>query len=525
MYKNPIILCDYSDPDVIRVGGNYFMVASSFNFTPGLPILFSKNLVNWKLINYAAENIPLEQYNFPQNAKGIWAPSFSYHKGIFYIIVGLPDEGIFLTQTDDIFGKWSPLKLIYKAKGFIDPALFFDDDGNAYVYHAYAKSRCGFNSKIGVLRFNKKLKVCEGEDKIIFDGTEKHPTMEGPKVYKRNGFYYIFAPAGGVAEGWQTVLRSKNPEGPWEDKIVLKEGESGINGPHQGAFVETPFGENWFIHFQDRGIFGRIVHLEPVLWKNDWPLMGTSVKTGLMPGEPVLKFRSPKSSILKNLKNPFKKPVCAFENCGLEWQWSGNHSEKFAKAEKSFNPDAENFRLAVLHRGSKNQNGFPVLWNSSNVLTQKIQYENFYLKAVLDVSSLPNGSRAGMIFLAEEYASVAIEKTVAGFDFVYLKSKNEDLTDDTRSEIEVYREHLKLKNENQPVKIRMDFISFSTYSGAVQFTVKTGMGLKNSFKWKSDFFTTESAHWVGGRFGIYAIGNANADENGSALFKSIKVRH
>ena len=130
-----------------------------------------------------------------------------------------------------------------------------------------------------------------------------------------------------------------------------------------------------------------------------------------------------------------------------------------------------------------------------------------------------------MIFLADEYASVAIEKTVAGFDFVYLKSKNEDLTDDTRSEFEVYREHLKLKNENQPVKIQMDFISFSTYSGAVQFTVKTGMGLKNSFKWKSDFFTTESAHWVGGRFGIYAIGNANADENGSVLFKSIKVRH
>ena len=253
--------------------------------------------------------------------------------------------------------------------------------------------------------------------------------------------------------------------------------------------------------------------------------MGTSVKTGLMPGEPVLKFRSPKSSILKNFKNPLKKPVCAFENCGLEWQWSGNHSENFAKAEKSFNPDAENFRLAVLQRGSKNQNGFPVLWNSSNVLTQKIQYENFYLKTVLDVSSLPNGSRSGMIFLADEYASVAIEKTVAGFDFVYLKSKNEDLTDDTRSEFEVYREHLKLKNENQPIKIRMDFISFSTYSGAVQFTVKTGRGLKNSFKWKSDFFTTESAHWVGGRFGIYAIGNANADENGSALFKSIKVRH
>ena len=145
MYKNPIILCDYSDPDVIRVGGNYFMVASSFNFTPGLPILFFFFFVNWKRINYAAENIALEQYNFPQNAKGIWAPSFSYHKGIFYIIVGLPDEGIFLTQTDDIFGKWSPLILIFKAKGFIDPALFFFFFLNDYVYHAFSYCRCGFN--------------------------------------------------------------------------------------------------------------------------------------------------------------------------------------------------------------------------------------------------------------------------------------------------------------------------------------------------------------------------------------------
>ncbi|WP_303920729.1 glycoside hydrolase 43 family protein [Treponema berlinense] len=526
MYKNPIILCDYSDPDVIRVGNNYFMVASSFNFTPGLPVLTSRNLTDWKLINYAAENIPLDHYRYPQNARGIWAPAFSYHNGIFYIVVGLPDEGIFLTQTEDILGDWSPLRKIYDAKGFIDPFLFWDDDGKAYVFHAYAKSRCGFNSKIGVLDFNPESKVCEGDDRFVFDGTVTQPTIEGPKVYKHNGFYYIFAPAGGVSEGWQAVLRSKNPEGPWESKIVLYEGNSGINGPHQGAWVETASGENWFIHFQERGIYGRITHLEPVKWHDDWPLMGTSVKTLVNPGEPVLRFKSPKVNGIGTFNSAAKNAVRAFKNCNLEWQWSGNHSERFGRIFKSFDKGTENICLTVLNEASVVQkNGFPVLWNSSNVLTQKIQYENFYLKTFLDVSDLPVGGRAGVIFLADEYASVAVERTAFGFDFVYLKSKNEELSDDVRVENEVFRKELPFENDKQPVKIRMDFTSFSPYSGAVQFCVKTGASFRNSFSWKSEYFSTENAHWVGGRFGFYAVGKPEVSGKGSAVFKEIKILH
>ena len=154
MYRNPILLCDYSDPDVIRAGNLYFMVASSFNFTPGLPILASKDLVHWKLVNYAVENIPVARFAYPQNAQGIWAPSFSYHNGKYYIVVGMPDEGLYITEADDILGHWSPLKQIYSSKGYIDPYLFWDDDGSAWVIHAYAKSRCGFNSRLGLLKFD-----------------------------------------------------------------------------------------------------------------------------------------------------------------------------------------------------------------------------------------------------------------------------------------------------------------------------------------------------------------------------------
>ena len=110
---------------------------------------------------------------------------------------------------------------------------------------------------------------------MVFDGHENHPTIEGPKFYKRNGYYYIFAPGGGVQYGWQTVLRSRDICGPYEDRVVLHEGKTGINGPHQGAWVELENGESWFYHFQDRMAYGRIVHMQPMKWIEDWPVIGS----------------------------------------------------------------------------------------------------------------------------------------------------------------------------------------------------------------------------------------------------------
>src|SRR4030095_2037632 len=109
---------------------------------------------------------------------------------------------------------------------------------------------------------------------IVFDGHAADPTVEGPKFYKLNGYYYILAPAGGVATGWQLALRSKNIYGPYERRIVLAQGKTAINGPHQGALINTITGESWFVHFQDKGAYGRVVHLEPAVWKNDFPVIG-----------------------------------------------------------------------------------------------------------------------------------------------------------------------------------------------------------------------------------------------------------
>ncbi|WP_435524065.1 glycoside hydrolase 43 family protein [Chryseobacterium indoltheticum] len=243
---------NYSDPDVTRVGDDYYMTASSFNEAPGLPILHSKDMVNWKLVNYALPDVlPAKNFSTPKRGDGVWAPAIRFHKGEFYIYWGDPDFGIYMVKTKDPLGKWDDPVLVMEGKGLIDSCPFWDEDGNAYLIHGWAGSRAGVKSLLSINKMNSEGTKVLDKGVHIFDGHDAHPTVEGPKMYKRNGYYYIFAPAGGVATGWQLVLRSKNIYGPYEEKIVLEQGKTKINGPHQGAWVDTPSGEDWFYHFQD----------------------------------------------------------------------------------------------------------------------------------------------------------------------------------------------------------------------------------------------------------------------------------
>ena len=292
-YKNPIIHADYSDPDVVQWGDDYFMTSSSFNVAPGLPILHSKDLVNWELVNYALpKQVPIKHFNTPQHGNGVWAPSIRVHNNELYIYWGDPDFGIYMVKTDDPFGNWEEPVLMMEAKGAIDPSPLWDEDGKAYLVHAWAGSRAGVKSILTVHKMNAEGTKVLDYGRHVFDGHENHPTVEGSKFYKRNGYYYIFAPAGGVSTGWQLVLRSKNIYGPYEEKVVLEQGATAINGPHQGAWVTTDTGEDWFFHFQDVDAYGRIVHLQPMHWENDWPVMGKD-QNGNGIGEPVLQHKKP----------------------------------------------------------------------------------------------------------------------------------------------------------------------------------------------------------------------------------------
>mgnify|MGYP000301143089 len=143
-YTNPILYTDYSDPDAIRVGEDYFMIASSFCNTPAVPLLHSKDLVNWKVINYIMDKLPFEYYDKPVHGCGTWAPAIRFHEGTYYVFIPMPDEGIMMCKTTDPWGKWSEPAYVRKVVGWIDPCPFWDEDGKAYMVTAFARSRIGF---------------------------------------------------------------------------------------------------------------------------------------------------------------------------------------------------------------------------------------------------------------------------------------------------------------------------------------------------------------------------------------------
>lgn len=484
-YSNPIIHADYSDPDVIRVNDDYYMTASSFAHTPGLPILHSKDLVNWKLIGHAIENLPDTVFNTPQHGKGVWAPAIRYHKGEFKIYYGDPDFGIYLVKTKNIQGSWEKPLLILPGKGLIDPCPFRDDDGNAYLVHAWAKSRAGFNSILTLNRMNEDGTKIIDEGVMIFDGHEKHPTIEGPKMYKRNGYYYIFAPAGGVRSGWQTILRSKNIYGPYEDKIVMEQGCTQINGPHQGGWIKTQSGQSWFIHFQDKRPYGRIVHLNPVKWENDWPVMGEDFD-GNGIGEPVTSYQRPhiQTSSLFTLQtsDEFNN-----ESIGLQWQWEGNHSKDWYSL-------TENPGFLRLYAQPAPLNN---LYHLSSVIGQKFPYEKFDVLTKINLHS-ETTAEAGIVILGFDYAALKITQTESN---TYCINFNECKKAKTGA-VETNIAAIKVSNSEAYFKIEIRKSAVCQFYYSIDGKTYQMIGEK---------FTAQKGRWVGAKIGLFATGNGHAD--------------
>ncbi len=282
-YRNPVLNADFSDPDVIRVGEKYYMVASDFHFM-GMQLLESEDMVNWQYASQLYRRIDEPGWDTNQHyAGGSWAPAIRWHNGLFYVYFCTPDEGLYMTTAKDPHGPWAPLHLVRRVEKWEDPCPFWDDDGQAYL--GRSRHRAG---PIIVHRMTQDGKELLDEGKTVYEG----PVAEGTKFLKRNGWYYLVIPEGGVGQGWQTVLRAKNIYGPYERKVVLEQGSTNVNGPHQGALVDTPNGEWWFFHFQETPVLGRVVHLQPVRWQDDWPLMGVDYD-GNGIGEPVASWQKP----------------------------------------------------------------------------------------------------------------------------------------------------------------------------------------------------------------------------------------
>lgn len=402
MYRNPVLHADYSDPDVCAVGEDYFLTASSFNCTPGLPILHSKDLVNWKIVNYALKKVePVEYYNEARHGKGVWAPSIRFHEGMYYIYWGDPDFGIFMVKTRDPYGEWDAPVLVKAGKGMIDPCPLWDDDGRVYLAHAWAGSRAKFNSVLTVCEMNKEGTAVISDPVLVFDGNDGvNHTIEGAKFYKRNGFYYLFAPAGGVVSGWQLVMRSKDVYGPYEARIVMAQGKTDINGPHQGGWVDTPAGESWFLHFQDKGAYGRVLHLNPMKWVNDWPVIGVD-KDGDGCGDPVSRYRKPKTDKTYPIETPVESDEFDTRKLGLQWEWHANYQDVFGFT--------TNMGYARIY-GHELSPHFKNFWEVSNLLMQKFPAEEFTATAKLKVSAKDDGQLSGLIIMGWDYSWIGVEK-------------------------------------------------------------------------------------------------------------------
>ena len=400
-YSNPVLHLDYSDPDVCRVGEDYYMTASSFNCFPGLPILHSKDLVNWELIGHALPDYEQDFHGTVQHGNGVWAPAIRYHEGWFYIYVGDPDRGIFMVRSQNPAGPWEAPVWVVKEKGFIDPCPFWDQDGNAWLSHGCAGSRAGIKSVLFMAPMAPDGTHLLAPSRIIYDGHFTQPTIEGTKLYKRDGWYYIFSPAGGVATGWQTVLRARHPYGPYEERIVMAWAPGTVNGPHQGAWVDTPEGENWFLHFQDKGAYGRIVHLQPMQWRSDgWPLIGED-PDGDGVGQPVAAWESPLGTT-----NALSFPQ--------DWQWPSVPSPYWKL-------ELENgFRLFSVQKQEKG------LWNTPNLYLQKFPAERFTVTARMVFRPNPalKGEEAGFVVMGNDYAALRLTDTEKGAQLAFVSCKN-----------------------------------------------------------------------------------------------------
>ena len=360
-------------------------------------------------------NGPLDYRKGIQHGNYVWAPAIRYHDGWFYIYWGDPDQGLFMVKTQDVSGDWSEPVLVKAGKGLIDCCPLWDDDGKAYLSHGCAGSRAGVKSVLFVAPLSADGTHVTGPSRMVYDGHENQPTIEGTKMYKHDGYYYIFSPAGGVKYGWQVELRSKSPYGPYEEKVTLAQGKSKVNGPHQGAWVDTQNGENWFIHFQDKHAYGRVVHLQPAQWKNGWLVIGVD-KDGDGCGDPVATYKKPNLPSSGEVQ-PQEDDEFNSTQLGPQWQFEGPWSHYW------YFCDANNSRLRLY--GPQAPEGFRNLSDLQNMLLQKLPTENFTVTArvrfIPNPSFQPKGEEGGFVIMGQDYAGIKLVSTKDGCVLRYVE--------------------------------------------------------------------------------------------------------
>ena len=504
-YNNPVINADYSDPDVCvgPSGEDYYMTASSFQCTPGLPILHSRDLVNWEIVGYALKSLYegdcklTEHFSQVQHGNGVWAPSIRYHQGEYYIYWGDPDHGVYMVKTKDPAGEWEKPVCVIRGKGYIDTTPLWDEDGRCYLVNGWANSRSKFASVLTVREMSADGTRAIGQPVIVFDGNgTENRTCEGPKFYKRDGWYWIMCPAGGVPEGFQLAMRSKSPYGPYEAKKVLQQGKTAINGPHQGAWVHTKYGEDWFLHFQDKEAYGRVMHLNPVDWSTGWPIMGKK-------GEPVATYKKPKSSS-KVVVNPVESDEFNAPVIGRQWQWQANYDEKFGV------PTAFGTMRIYTH---KLDSDWKNLWPVPNMLLQKTPADEFTVTAKLRFTSKADGQMGGIIMMGHNYQALVVRREGKEFKLLILTCQDADRGKAQQEEVVATLKPTAEDKTDYKPGIHEDIYLRLRVSNA-EAGVAHGGKPQVSFAWSRNGkkftpcgsqYEMKQGKWIGAKFGFVAV--------------------
>ena len=491
-YTNPILHADYSDPDVVRVGDDYYMTASSFNAAPGLPILHSKDLVNWELVNYALQKqIPLDVFDKPQHGNGVWAPCIRFHNGEYYIYYPDPDYGIYMIKSKDPKNSWSDPVLVKGGKGLIDPTSLWDDDGKLYLAYAFAGSRAGIKSLLVIATMNAEGTKTNDDEVMIIDGHKDESTIEGPKFYKRNGYYYIFAPAGGVSTGWQTILRSKSVYGPYEKKTVLHQGNTAINGPHQGAWVNTQTDEDWFFHFQDKDAYGRVVHLQPMKWENDWPIIGINQNNDGI-GEPVLTYKKPSVGGIYPIVTPADSDEFNQPKLGLQWQWQANPKVYYGL------PTALGHFTMYCRPMPENAVN---LYAVPNLLLQKFPSDEFVATTKITFNARFDNEQVGFLVMGLDYSFLRIKQENGDLFLSQVTCINAD-----KNQEETSSERIKMNSKTIFLQVKVSKGGFCDFLYSTD--NKKFMSIGSTFK-------AREGKWIGSKIGFLALREGVINDSGS----------
>ena len=484
---NPLTYTDIPDPDIIRVGEDYYMVSTTMYYCPGAPIMHSRDLVHWRLVNYIYDVIEDDDiYNLRngRNAygKGQWATTLRYHNGIYYALFVANDQHkTYLYKTRDIQkGTWERNEI----EGFFmhDASLLFDDDDRLWVVwgngelHLVELEADGSGVKAGA------------QEKVIIDSPREGWMLraEGSHFYHIGDYYYVIEidwPRGGVRT--VTCWRSQTVEGPYERKVVLQGTLGGRrDGIAQGPIVDTQFGDWYAVQFQDHGAVGRIPTIQRVTWVDGWPVMGVD---GV-----------PEEEVTVNLKASGEDYVWASDEfdgykLALVWQWNHKPSNEWSLT------DREGW-LRLSPNGPCE--GLP---SALGTLTQRTVGPRCQSEVLLDVTDLKPGDQAGIAAFQSQGARIGIEVQEDGTRLLTLRAREEVIASQPYPDNQVY---LRIRYVFTPVE-EGDEADTAFLSWSADGTNWTEMDYTLKMRFTLDYFT-------GYRTGLYCLNPAGT--GGAAWF-------